>query len=390
MRVGIVADDLTGAMDAAASFADRGMPTRVLLKAGSAADPVEGSDASVLSIDTHTREAAPAHAASAVSAAMGRLSAAGMLLFKKIDSTLRGNVGAEIVAALTASGRHCALIAPAAPQQGRVLRDGWLFVNDQRVGDRPLADMLCSSVPGWEVRSLPAADCRQLPAAERRTLYVADAADESDLDRVAQLGLADARHVLLAGSSGLASAVARQVCAAGSAAADAQPTYQRLWFVVGSYSARSAEQVRTLVAQHPVCTVVLPLSGEVRVLAPKLKAATVGLVHVEGLGQPPALEAGHVAARLAQLTEDLLAEAPQEEIGLFMTGGDTARAILERFGAAAIDVYGSRYPGVVHGRAVVRGRAIGLMTKAGGFGTPDLFARAAADLLAKPIISVPQ
>jgi uncharacterized protein YgbK (DUF1537 family) len=383
MRIGIVADDLTGAMDAAAPFADRGMRTRVLLGADARCEASEAEEVAVLAVDTHTRDVAPGAAAAAVRAATGRLAANGMLPFKKIDSTLRGNVGPEIAAALDACGRRCALVAPAAPAQGRELRDGWLFVHGQKVGDRPLVDLLRGSVPGWQVRLLAAAELPRFDPADRATLYVADAATEAELDRIAALGLANARQVLLAGSSGLACALARQICAAAPAAADAQPTYRRLWFVVGSHNARSASQVRTLLAQQRVPTIVLPLSHQLPVLEPEHRAAAIGLLHVEGLDGPPTLDPRQVVGRLAQLAGDLVADAEPGETALFMTGGDTARSVLGRLGMRAIDVYGSRYPGVIHGRALVHGRPIGLVTKAGGFGTPDLFVRAAADLVAK-------
>jgi uncharacterized protein YgbK (DUF1537 family) len=177
------------------------------------------------------------------------------------------------------------------------------------------------------------------------------------------------------------------VGAAAPAEAEAQPTYRRLWFVVGSHNPRSAAQVRALFAQQRICKVVLPLSGRMPVVEPEHRAATVGVVHVEGLDGPPTLDPGQVAGRIAQVAEDLLAGAGHGDMALFMTGGDTARSILGRLGTAVIDVHGARYPGVVHGRALVRGRPVGLITKAGGFGMPDLFVRAATDLVERRISS---
>lgn len=381
MRLGIVADDLTGAMDAAAPFADLGMQTAVLLDWEAAFHPAGARDLSVLSIDTHTRDGSPTAAADAVCASMARVTVPGTLPFKKIDSTLRGQIAVEIRAALEGSGRSCALIAPAAPAQGRTLRDGYLFVNGKQVGDGNLADTLRASMPDFCVRSVRAAD-RPVPL-DVPCVYVADADSEHELDLIAAHGLSCSDEVLLAGSSGLASAIARRLRPQSKVSRrNERRCYQRLWFVVGSHNARSAEQVRALLAQQELTTIVLPLADEPpRVTHHGEGLTRLGLVHVEGLDATPTLDPQRVAAQLAEITAQLLDDCRDSETALFMTGGDTARAVLSRLRVDLIDVLGTQYPGIVHGRVPVNGQQVGLLTKAGGFGQPDLFLRLAADLL---------
>ena len=89
-RWGLIADDLTGACDAAVQFALAGFGTIVSLRAGGEL----GSIAEMTAISTATRDE-PAR--DKVRAACRLMSRHGIrVLFKKTDSTLRGNVGAEI------------------------------------------------------------------------------------------------------------------------------------------------------------------------------------------------------------------------------------------------------------------------------------------------------
>jgi len=272
------------------------------------------------------------------------------------------------------------VVAPAAPAQGRVLRAGSLLVHGAPVAGPALPELLRATLPGWQVRSVPADALQELGAAGDPTVYVADADDDAGLDRIAALGLARCPDVLLAGSSGLAAAVARLVCAGAPVPPEEQPTYRRLWFVVGSYHACSARQVRAL-RPHAPTTIVVPPSGQLPAVDAQHRAAALGVVHVEGLDAAPMQNPAQVAARLARVAEQLVADAGEGDTALFLTGGDTARAVLARMEVDAIDVHGSRYPGVIHGRAVLRGRPVGIVTKSGGFGPPDLFVQAARDLL---------
>src|SRR5882724_1555236 len=121
----LIADDLTGACDAGALFAGRGRVAVFVTPA------TPGPEWNVAAVDTESRGLAPHRAAKAIRAAAERLGTrlAQGLLFKKIDSTLRGPVGAELESLLAASGRTSALVCPAFPGQHRVVVDGTLLVN---------------------------------------------------------------------------------------------------------------------------------------------------------------------------------------------------------------------------------------------------------------------
>ncbi len=107
------------------------------------------------------------------------------IVFKKIDSTLRGNVRAEILAAMTAFNRRTAVITPAFPDMGRRVRDGYLYVEDGLTAVTHVGELI--------------------------GIEVLDATGNADLDRIVAENLLLPEPVLWAGSAGLASALARRL-----------------------------------------------------------------------------------------------------------------------------------------------------------------------------------
>src|SRR5919199_4028111 len=115
LRIGVVADDLTGAADAGVQLARAGYRTAVAFHGAALAEAEADLDALVL--DTDSRAFA-ADATRARVADAARAVAAAPIVLTKIDSTLRGHVGAEVAAALAATGRRRAIVAPAFPAAG--------------------------------------------------------------------------------------------------------------------------------------------------------------------------------------------------------------------------------------------------------------------------------
>jgi len=115
IHIGILADDLTGAVDSSLAFWEHTIPSTILLD--DAAMPVRFSEeTSTLALDTNTRHDIPEVAHTRVLAATNTLRTMGAtLLYKKIDSTLRGNIGTEVEAMLEASGARQAIVCPAFP-----------------------------------------------------------------------------------------------------------------------------------------------------------------------------------------------------------------------------------------------------------------------------------
>ncbi len=150
-RLAIIADDFTGAADAGVQFAARGRSC-ALVTSSASLETAEGR-AEVVTFDTESRSLAPEAAAAAVRAAVAVLRAAGFdRFYKKIDSTLRGNLGAEIDALMEEAGCDLALVAPSAPRNLRTVVEGRCCV-----AGRPLATTEYAAGSGGEDASSVAA-----------------------------------------------------------------------------------------------------------------------------------------------------------------------------------------------------------------------------------------
>src|ERR1700675_4765132 len=206
MAVTIIADDLSGACDAGALFAGRG-PVGVFV-----APELPDARWPAAAVDTESRALPPAAAAERVRRVVDGLEArlAGGRVFKKLDSTVRGPVAAELYALMGASGVATALVCPAFPAQGRTVRDGVLSVFGQPAHESPVgrdpgypsptSDLveILSSPSGRPVSLLPL-PVSLLPLKEvrgpieelvralvmRTGLVVADAEADQDLDDLA-------------------------------------------------------------------------------------------------------------------------------------------------------------------------------------------------------------
>ncbi len=127
-RLLVIADDLTGALDTGVQLARAGVGTAVVTQAG-LAEALRG-DEPALVVDVESRHLAPPAAAGWVAECVCGARAAGIdLFYKKTDSTLRGNVGAELAAVLDAADGGELFFVPALPKASRITRHGTHLVD---------------------------------------------------------------------------------------------------------------------------------------------------------------------------------------------------------------------------------------------------------------------
>ena len=329
LSLAIVADDLTGALDAAAPFA--AMPGGVVAATRpEALAEALASQPAVVAVSTRSREVPPGEARARVERVLMALPA-GVRLFKKIDSRLKGNIAAE----LEPLGGRGLLVLPAIPDFGRIVRGGAL----QGFGaDRPIP--------------VRAALGRYGAAAE-----VPDTPDQATLD--AAVAGADATAVLV-GARGLGQALA---AATGVAPPPAFPVLPApLCFVVGSTDPITLAQAERLMREVPGAIFVAAPAGRV----PEGRPGAVTLIQATE-GAPATREA--VARALAEGARPWLRAARS----MLLSGGATAEAVLDALGLDVLTVAGEAQPGLAYCEA--EGQAI--VTKSGGFGAPDAFVRLA-------------
>ena len=130
IRLGLVADDLTGSNDTGVQFAKQGLDTLVILELAGAEAAIAGAaEYDVFVINTDSRADDPATARSKARQGARILLDAGIeYIYKKIDSTLRGNLGAELEGVMDAAGAKAAFFIPALPALGRTTVGGFHLV----------------------------------------------------------------------------------------------------------------------------------------------------------------------------------------------------------------------------------------------------------------------
>ena len=131
----MIADDLSGAADCAVSCAVQGLRTVVQLSETSSSEPAQ-----VLAIDAATRSMSADRAAATVERIVARYEhAPGRVLFKKLDSLLRGHIGPELAAMRCGRTPAVIVMAPALPAQGRTTIDGLPVAERPAIGERGCA-----------------------------------------------------------------------------------------------------------------------------------------------------------------------------------------------------------------------------------------------------------
>ena len=393
MQAAIIADDLTGAADTGVQLARAGYRTAVAFR-GAPVPPAGDLDAVVL--DTDSRTMPDGFAAKRVLEA-GRAVRDARLVYKKLDSTLRGPIAAELAAALGATGRNRAVVAPAFPAAGRTTAGGVQLVRGVPVHETEARDdprtpvreghiptLLASSFPS--VRSLSVEDLAG-PSALLRTLedtvcLVADATRDEDLESLVR-AVPDPSEVLWAGSAGLALALGGVYPGPHPwTASPRRAPVGKVLVVVGSLSGVSRGQLRSLKEECGCATV--PVVGESGAVEEALGAAWAALsesacaaVH-SAEKRDPSGAAGPVVGSLAEVVAGLSEEGLFD--ALVLTGGETAVGVARRLGAAGIRLDGEVEPGIPVG-SLLGPRPYPVVTKAGGFGEPDTLVRVVKGLL---------
>ncbi|UEM01704.1 four-carbon acid sugar kinase family protein [Skermanella rosea] len=398
----IVADDLTGAADCAIGFARQG--TAAAVGWGDAADI--GGEFPVFSYDAASRGLPAAEAAAAHRAALARFLDHDSILFKKIDSTLRGQPAAEIAAALDAvrgrEGRAFGILAPAFPATGRTTEGGRVHVGGRPLEETevwrrdhsyPNADLVeVLATAGITGVKVPLATIRSGADALREAfadladrgdvVAVCDATTGDDLDRIAGASLPAGKPVFFIGSAGLAQALASAVPGERSNPVLLGGAAGGTLVVVGSLAGASRAAARSLaelpgVRYVPADPTILLDDGAAadraalgRAVIDGLKSGEDVLVEILAGGEPDLRLGPGLAAGIA----DVLHPAACH-IGAFAaTGGETAAALLSRFGVRGLRVMDEIEPGVSLG-LTLGDVAVPVATKAGAFGDQDSLVR---------------
>ncbi len=349
MRVRLLADDLTGAIDSAVRFVPRTGTLPVVWDAAAA----PGQDS--VALDLGTREGDGAAAAARAGAAAPLLMGAD-IAYLKCDSLLRGHLAAELPACLRAGGFARAIVAPALPAQGRVMRDGRQYVVSAGQATLVGPDLAVQ----FRAQGCTVSLCRPGDTPPPG-ISIWDAETDGDLRLVAAASLPG---TLWCGSAGLAAALA------GGETAAVTTVRRPFLALVGSDHPVTAAQLALTGAWH--CPVTPDDPAAPARLAAQLAQRGAAAVSV---ALPPGHKRDHAAAAIAATFARLLDGLPPPAT-LFATGGETLRSVCEALGATTLAVHGEYAPGVpVSVLADGRWNGVTVISKSGAFGEEALLHR---------------
>lgn len=353
-----LADDLTGALEIGAKFANSGIGALVTTQL--TLEPASLSKAApVLVVDTETRHLEQRESARIVSRlAHDARRKKVRLIYKKADSTLRGNIAAELSALMEAYPESPLIYVPAYPRLGRTVKNGHLYVDGILVSEshfskdalNPIHDSYLPRVLGGSAPVI-AVDSLSIEVIADPAIYVVDGETESDVQAAADFITRSGGYPLAAGPAALAGHIADRIDL--PRAKPGQPAVIRTCLAInGSRHPVSVDQVKHAEANGWRSA---PSHDAAKAIAESGWVVLRTDEEIGGIGIDRANSTGSVVAGIVkQVKPD----------ALIIFGGDTAAGIVKALECTIIYPHAEVLPGVpLSGTGELY-----LITKAGGFG----------------------
>ena len=397
MKIGVIADDFTGASDIALTLALGGMSTvqYVGVPSGHAGDV----DAGVVALKSRTIAAHDAVAQSLAACDWLLEQGATQIIFKvcsTFDSTAEGNIGPVAQALAERLGEDAVIVCPAFPENGRSVYQGHLFVgdvllNESGMQDHPLTPMIDADLRrvlgaqtdlavthiGFQTVAL-GADAIEAALPNETSMVIVDAIRDADLLEIAK---AATSRKLLVGGSGIALGLPENFRHRAAAPSwDGQSG--KAVILSGSCSRATRAQVNAYTGPKREIEAAEVMQG--RVTAPMLAdwaIAKEGAPLIFSSADPNVVRAAQdrfgrdvVAQKIEDLFTELTAHLAERAVKrLVVAGGETSGAAVAGLNATALRIGPKLAAGVP--AMMVEGRDIALALKSGNFGGPDFFAQ---------------
>lgn len=414
----VIADDLTGANDTGAQFAGQGVTTLVVVDPDDAFKAIPEA-CEVLVVSTESRHLNAMDAAARVE----KLTAQGRELgvqrfYKKTDSTLRGNIGAELEALLRASGRPLLAYAPAFPKLGRFTREGCQFIGERLVHETefaadPLDPVAGSYIPDL-IRKQSQLPIRVIPKDQRDQNFgncespciaVFDAQSDEELERIGAV-LRDQDNLgALAGSAGFASCLPRLLGLKRNLQPKERLIRGPMLVISGSLNEVSLRQAEAGEAsgfvvvdastdalinanaggESDVKRILETLSRHREAGQDIILRTASGRENLESPRRPadrPGFQNPSLHRRVADGVAAIIRQALDQNRydALVVFGGDTLAAVMRAMGWSALSPKREILPGVVLAETLGGAIDLTLVSKAGGFGPVDLLKKIKSQL----------
>jgi D-threonate/D-erythronate kinase len=391
-EIAVIADDLTGSLDTGLQFRKKGLTSIVPLVSNRS---LPGSQ--VLVINTNSRNLPGDLACRRVYRICRRLDA--HAFYKKIDSTMRGNIGREALAILRARKIPKAVVVPTIPVLGRTVERAILRVHgvpllQTSYARDPFHPLWTSRVPDLlrretgepvghlglsQVRKGPSNLAEKIESSPARLLSL-DAVIQSDLEIIASACRLMPGRVLACGSVGLADELGP--LSQAKKESGRRPFAGPILIVSASRNPATGEQIRValdrsgfpllqpdldnLTAPRNTAREIESISRRLGEILPSRQGAVLATTFESHL---PGKETA-IPRLLGKAVFDLLGRVRLG--GLVLTGGDLAMGVCERLSSSALRIENEVLPGIPCS-SLIDGPFQGLrtVTKAGGFGEKD-------------------
>lgn len=235
LKLLIVADDFTGALDSGVQFAALGADTKVITDSSYDLSKVQGLD--VLIFDAETRHVTKEEAYKKIFDFVKRVAALNVpYVYKKTDSGLRGNIGSELAGAMDALCLDTMSFIPAFPKMNRITRGGVHYVDGV-----PVAQSMFGQDPFEPVKFSSVNEIIKSQT-DKTGIKIFDAEKDSDLLKIAEDLKAQGALKLTAGCAGFAACLAKVIGFSGEAKKiPAMP--KKFFMVCGSVNPVTKKQV---------------------------------------------------------------------------------------------------------------------------------------------------
>jgi len=392
--IAVIADDLTGGLDTGIQFHLAGMQTLMIVSPGgnlpSHLQPL------VAVFNTNSRELPPDEAYERILQTTSALQ--GRRIYKKIDSTMRGNIGRELDALLDHTSAEMVILTPASPVHGRTVRAGRLYVHGVPLRKSafasdphcPPTNDLVALLRNQSAHRVHHVDLDALRAdpghceAQFKAgtgIYLVDAEEERDLARIAAVARNMHASCIPCGSAGLAAAIPAAY-GYDSSHPPSPSSLERcgaVLVVAGSRHPATEAQIRAA-ETVPGCSRLdvnlldpASLDGAARCAQTMLERGEIPLLTAASTGFQPA-RAAEIAAEMGDLAAHIFAAVRVD--ALVLTGGETAVHVCRALEIDQLRLLGEQLPGIPFSRVIGGARdGLPVITKAGGFGGPEAIRR---------------
>lgn len=416
----IIADDLTGANDTGVQFAKNGYKTSVLILDDKLKNMECKNLHDVLVIDTETREVEENVARDKLAEMLKEIKfevSENDIVYKKIDSTLRGNAGAEIEENLKIFKKQFCLLSPSFPPHQRVTIGGNLIVQDKPLGFSTYIagnnyDITGSFIPSILEKQtkllIGRIDIKEIQKGENnitnlismlnkegKEIIVADSSNEKHLKDIISSGMSFGSKVLFAGSAGLANCLAESYKKTTKPKINVRDNKSPILIVGGSRNPIMVDQIRHLKDNLDFAELRIDIreiytqrdkklhqytEESLEILkknhdliiytdAPNNEQKAIDKELVEKYKLSYRELENNIKEFLGMLTSNIVKDASIRN--LILTGGDIAISVYRELGISKLELLGELLPGIPLTSAKFDDNSLNIITKAGGFGKKD-------------------